>query len=72
LSHYRIKAAEKYDWMGDVKGFADWKDVYHVIVIPTYKEPGTTISRTLEALKKQTLGGNRLSGSSFEEEPEKK
>ena len=60
LSHYRIKAAEKYDWMGDVKGFADWKDVYHVIVIPTYKEPGTTIARTLEALKKQTLGGKQI------------
>lgn len=60
LSHYRIKAAEKYDWMGDVKGFADWKDVYHVIVIPTYKEPGTTIARTLKALEKQTLGGKRL------------
>ena len=52
MSYYRIKAWEKYDWMGDVSGFADWKEVKHVIVLPTYKEPGEILERTLEALKK--------------------
>ena len=60
MSYYRIKAAEKYDWMGDVRGFADWKEVKHVIVLPTYKEPGDILVRTLRALKNQTIGAKQI------------
>ncbi len=60
MSYYRIKAWEKYDWMGDVRGFADWKEVKHVIVMPTYKEPGEILVRTLDALKKQTIGAKQI------------
>src|SRR5689334_20246351 len=42
LAHFRIKANEKYDWMGDVKGFPEWQRVKHAVVIPNYKEPGKT------------------------------
>lgn len=60
MSYYRIQAWEKYDWMGDVTGFADWKDVKHVIVLPTYKEPGEILLRTLTALKNQTVGAKQI------------
>lgn len=60
LSHFRIKANSIYDWMGDVKDFADWTKVYHVIVIPTYKEPGTTLHRTLEALLEQKFPAKQI------------
>jgi len=60
MSHFRIKASEKYDWMGDVKGFRDWRDVYHAIVIPTHKEPVTILVRTLKALAKQTLRSKQI------------
>ena len=60
MAYYRIKAGEKYDWMGDVRGFPDWKEVFHVIVIPTYKEPGEILVRTLEALKNQTVGAKQI------------
>ena len=60
MSYYRIQAWEKYDWIGDVKGFADWKEVYHVIVLPTYKEPGEILVRTLKALKAQTIGSKQI------------
>lgn len=60
MSFYRIRAAEKYDWMGDVRGFADWKEVLHLIVLPTYKEPGDILVRTLEALENQTLGAKQI------------
>ena len=43
-----------------VKGFKDWKRVYHTIVIPTYKEPGTTLERTLKALASQTLSSKQI------------
>ncbi len=59
-SYYRIQAWEKYDWMGDVAGFADWKEVKHVIVLPTYKEPGDILVRTLEALENQTVGSKQV------------
>lgn len=59
-SYYRIQAWEKYDWMGDVAGFADWKEVKHVIVLPTYKEPGDILVRTLEALENQTIGAKQV------------
>jgi hypothetical protein len=60
MSYYRINASEKYDWMGDVRGFADWKEVKHVIVLPTYKESGDILVRTLQALKKQTIGPKQI------------
>lgn len=55
MSHYRIRAAESYDWMADVQGHPDWKRVCHVIIIPTYKEPLHTLERTLAGLSNQTL-----------------
>ena len=60
MSYYRIKAWEKYDWMGDVFGFADWKEVKHVIVLPTYNEPVEILERTLHALEKQTIGPKQI------------
>lgn len=59
-SYYRIQAWEKYDWMGDVMGFADWKKVQHVIVLPTYKEPVEILIRTLNALAAQTIGPKQI------------
>jgi cellulose synthase/poly-beta-1,6-N-acetylglucosamine synthase-like glycosyltransferase len=60
MSYFRIEANKKYDWMGDVRGFKDFRKVYHVVVIPTYTEPATTLERTLKALAAQTLGGKQI------------
>src|SRR3990167_7497936 len=54
IGHFRIQASEKYDWLGDVKNFPDWKRVQHLILIPTYKEPLSILSRSLEGLRQQT------------------
>lgn len=55
VGHFRIRAAEKYDWMGDVKHFPDWQRVHHVVLIPTFKEPLATLKRSLEGLQQQTF-----------------
>lgn len=60
MAFYRIKASEKYDWMGDVEGFADWNKVRHVVVIPTYKEPLHTLERNLDALMNQTFPADKI------------
>ncbi len=55
LSHFRMQAAMKYDWVEDLKSFPDWQKVHHVVLIPTYKEPLHVLARTIESLAKQTL-----------------
>lgn len=60
LAHYRIKASQRNDWLKDAHSLAHFKDVHHVIIVPTYKEPQTTLERTLEGLLLQTFPHERL------------
>jgi cellulose synthase/poly-beta-1,6-N-acetylglucosamine synthase-like glycosyltransferase len=60
ISHIRIQASIKYDWMGDLKAFPDYKKVKNVVIIPTYKEPLHILERALNSLKAQTLPGKQL------------
>jgi len=60
LSHFRIQATMKYDWMTDIKEFPDWQRVHHVILIATYKEPLHTLERTVKSLADQTLPGENM------------
>lgn len=54
-SHLKIKAASKFDWIADIKKDfpKKWNKLHHIIIIPTYKEPISTLKRTLDALTKQ-------------------
>ncbi len=60
MAYYRIRASEKFDWLGDVETFPDWKKVRHVLVIPTYKEPLHTLERTLASLEHQTFPAKKI------------
>ena len=60
ISHVRIQASMKYDWLGDLKGFPDWKKIRNVIIIPTCKEPIYILKRTLSSIYKQTLPKDQL------------
>jgi cellulose synthase/poly-beta-1,6-N-acetylglucosamine synthase-like glycosyltransferase len=56
LAQFRLKASMAFDWLEDVKTeFSDWKKVHHIVVIPTYKEPLSTLERTLNTLATQTF-----------------
>jgi hypothetical protein len=57
VAHLKIKASMKFDWIGNLeKDFAPiWRSVHHIIVIPTYQEPLSTLERTLNALKEQSF-----------------
>ena len=55
LAHLQIKASEKLDWMKEVKIFGDWRKVYHIVIIPTYKEPIHILRRTIRRLSEQTF-----------------
>lgn len=68
FAHFKISASQRYDWMGDVRDFPDWKQVHHAVVIPTYQEPLSTLERTLSALSRQSFPTKRIAVIlSFEE-----
>lgn len=68
FAHFRIKASQTFDWVGDLKAFPDWEKVHHIIVIPTYKEPINTLRRTLDALAIQSFPTKQIAVMlSFEE-----
>jgi len=55
VSHLRVQASMKFDWVGDLKAFPDWKKVKHLVIIPNYKEPLYILERTLQSLADQTF-----------------
>lgn len=57
VSHFRLKASQKNDWLMDLKALYPKKHrtIHHLIVIPTYTEPLSTLERTLDKLSQQSF-----------------
>ena len=47
----RMKEHMNTDWLSKVKSRKDWRDIYHLVVIPTYKEPLDVLRESMLALK---------------------
>ncbi len=60
LSHFKIRASEKLDWLREVKGFGDWQKVHHLVLIPTYQEPLHILRRTIRRLSEQTFPAKQI------------
>lgn len=56
-AHFTIKASSNFDWTKDLNlRYPDkWRQVHHLIIIPTYQEPLETLERTLTSLAQQTV-----------------
>ncbi len=56
FGHFKIQASIRFPWLKDLQDQypSNWSSVHHVIVIPTYKEPLSTLERTLQSLSTQT------------------
>lgn len=61
VSHMKLNAAKKYDWLADVSRLPDAKKVHHLILVPTYMEPLHTLERGLESIANQDFGAKRIS-----------
>lgn len=60
VSHFKMKAAQRLDWMEEAKGFGDWEKVRHVVMIMVANEPAETYTKTVEALAKQTIPAKQI------------
>lgn len=60
VSHFRMQASMHFDWVGELKAFPDWKEIQHVIIVPTYKEPLHILQRTISSIANQTLPGEQI------------
>jgi len=73
----------KKDWLKELKkikrpeGYSNWKDIYHIIILPTYKESKEIIGESLEALIKSDYPKEKMivilaieqrAGQSFEKQ----
>ncbi|HPS40410.1 MAG TPA: hypothetical protein PLQ50_00175 [Candidatus Woesebacteria bacterium] len=57
ISYLKIRTFSKYDYLPELKkNFAKkYKKIHHIVIIPTYQEPLSTLERTLRGLSKQTF-----------------
>src|SRR3989304_3365859 len=60
LALFAIQAPRRFNWLADLEKFKHWRRVHHIIVMPTYKEPLTTLDRTLAKLTQQTYPRQNL------------
>ena len=61
ISHLRIEASKKMDWLGELQFFPDWKKVHHLVIVCTYKEPLYIVERTLNSIANQTMPKEQMS-----------
>ncbi|MFA6572704.1 MAG: hypothetical protein WCT13_00845 [Patescibacteria group bacterium] len=50
ISYRRFKKAIKVNWLNECKKNPRWNDMYHFIMLPTYKEPIEVIRSTFQSL----------------------
>ncbi|MDA1337719.1 MAG: glycosyltransferase family 2 protein [bacterium] len=56
--HMRVN--EKKDWTGELEKIGDWNHLYHLVVIPTYKEALEVLRPTLQAIKSSTYPKDKM------------
>ncbi len=61
VSHVRLNASKKYDWLADAKRLPDFKKVHHLVVVPTYMEPLHTLERGINSLASQDMPLSQIS-----------
>lgn len=61
ISHLKMNASCKYDWLADARRLPEFKRVHHLVIVPTYKEPLSTIDRGLASVANQDIGARKIS-----------
>ncbi len=61
MSHLKLNAAQKYDWLRDAKELPNFKKLHHLVLVPTYKEPLHTLERGLDSIDRQIFPHDQIS-----------
>lgn len=48
--YFRVKKNMKMNWLEELKGLSKWEEIYHVIILPTYKEGREIVEESVESL----------------------
>jgi hypothetical protein len=48
--YFRVKKHMKRDWLKELKKERKWKDIYHVVILPTYTEGQEIIEESIDSL----------------------
>jgi hypothetical protein len=62
IGYFRVKNHSKKDWLRELKKVKgkDWKNIYHIIILPTYKEGSAIIRESLDAIMKSNYPKERM------------
>ncbi len=55
LGYLNIRATQKVNWMEKLKSFGNYQKIYHLIIIPSVKEPVELLERNLDSLLVQNF-----------------
>lgn len=61
MSHLKLNASLRYDWLMDAKKLPNFNKVHHLILVPTYMEPIHVLERGLDSLVKQDFPNKQIS-----------
>ncbi len=56
----KMKKNEKVDWLKKLANFPEWKNIYHLVLLPIYKEPLEIVRETVSALERSDFPKERL------------
>ena len=56
----QMRVNEKKNWIQELEKLSSWKHLYHLVVIPTYKEPLEVLRATFQALKDSLYPKDRM------------
>jgi hypothetical protein len=77
FAYFTVKKNLKKDWLKDLHKFPQWKNIYHIIIFPTYKEGKQIIQESIDSLIKSNYPKEKLivvlaveerAGKEFEEQ----
>ncbi len=61
VSHVKLNASLKYDWLSDAQKQPNFEKLHHLVIVPTYKEPLHILERGLDSLVMQEVDKKQLS-----------
>ena len=60
IGYQRMQKATKKDWLSVCKNFSEWEQMYHLIVIPTFKESQAVLETTFGAIAKSDYPHDKI------------